>query len=195
VQTIHQQTGRLRFMVERLLLLQTFDAATLRRAPLDVGAWLQQVVPAWEVRMAQAGLHLELETAGDLPPLLADPDFLEQVLVNLLDNAVKFSPDGGVVRVRAMADGERVVLAVSDQGIGMAPDTLARVFERFYQADGSRVRRFAGMGIGLALCTTIVEAHGGRMWAESAGLGQGSTFWVALPAGRSTAGETGPLDT
>jgi signal transduction histidine kinase len=74
-----------------------------------------------------------------------------------------------------------VLIAFSDQGIGIPPDKAGQLFERFYQADGSTTRRFGGMGIGLALCQKIVEAHDGRIWAESAGEGQGSTFYVALP--------------
>jgi signal transduction histidine kinase len=124
---------------------------------------------------------------------MVDADLLEQVVVNLLDNAIKFSPGGGVVTVRAYAttddrrptmDGRpeaAVVIAVADQGIGIPPDKLEMVFERFYQVDASTTRRFGGMGIGLALCKAIVEAHGGRIWAESKGEGHGSTFCAALP--------------
>ncbi len=130
-----------------------------------------------------AKVEVRWEVAPDLSLLMADPDLLGQVVVNLLDNALKFSPGGGVVTVRAWPEGDEVIIAVSDQGIGIPPDKLGRIFERFYQVDGSTSRRFGGMGIGLALCKAIVEAHGGRIWAESAGEGQGSTFYVALPVG------------
>jgi len=128
------------------------------------------------------GVEVRLDVAPDLPLLMADPDLLGQVVVNLLDNAIKFSPGGGMVTVRAWPEGDEVIIAVSDQGIGIPPDKLAMVFERFYQVDGSMTRRFGGMGIGLALCKASVEAHGGRIWAESGGEGRGSTFYVALPA-------------
>ena len=171
----------LQFMVERLLAMQTLDAKSLNRRPMDVSAWLKQTLQAWEIRAAQAGIQLELEAPDSLPSLLADPDFLGHVVTNLLDNAVKFSPDGGVVRVRVGAEADDVVLAVSDSGVGIPPAKLQQVFDRFYQVDSSMGRRFGGMGIGLALCQAIVQAHGGRIWAESAGEGQGSTFTVALP--------------
>jgi two-component system sensor histidine kinase VicK len=104
-----------------------------------------------------------------------------QVVENLLDNAMKFSPSGGLISVRAWAEESRVVIAIADQGIGLSAEQRARVFERFYQVDSSTRRRFGGAGIGLALCKAIVEAHAGRIWVESAGVGQGSTFYVALP--------------
>ncbi len=79
-----------------------------------------------------------------------------------------------------MIDRDVVLIAVQDYGVGLLPDQIKHVFERFYQADGSVTRRFGGMGVGLALCQEIVEAHGGRIWVESVGQGQGSTFWFAL---------------
>ena len=100
---------------------------------------------------------------------------------NLLDNAFKFSPPGAGVRVVAKIDRGTILFGVQDEGVGLLPDQINQVFERFYQVDGSTTRRFGGMGIGLALCHEIVEAHGGRIWAESDGQGQGSTFWCALP--------------
>jgi signal transduction histidine kinase len=106
-------------------------------------------------------------------------------MVNLLDNAQKFSPNGGTVRMSARAEGDYAILAVSDQGIGIPPEKLSHIFERFYQVDGSATRRYGGMGIGLALCRAIVEAHGGRIWAESQGEGHGSTFYVLLPLAKS----------
>jgi signal transduction histidine kinase len=119
-----------------------------------------------------------------MPPtslqLLADPVFLGQVIENLLDNAVKFSPRDGLIQVRAWTERDEAMVAVSDNGIGIPPDRLLKIFEYFYQVDGSATRRFGGMGIGLSLCNVIVRAHGGRIWAESGGEGQGSTFYVAL---------------
>lgn len=179
-QTMRRQSERLRFMVERLITLQTFEAQSLQRISLDLSQWLPDTVRLWEERAARAGLALEAQ----VPPTLkvtADPNFLEHVVDNLLDNAVKFTPQGGRVLVRAWVQADEVTIAVSDTGVGIPPDKLQRVFERFYQVDGSSTRRFGGMGIGLALCRTIVEAHGGRIWAESGRDRQGATFYVALP--------------
>ena len=116
---------------------------------------------------------------------MADPIFMGQVMENLLDNAVKFSPREGLIRVRAWTEGNETIIAVSDNGVGIPPDRLEKIFEYFYQVDGSTTRRFGGMGIGLSLCSVIVRAHGGRIWAESAGAGQGSTFYIALPQSAS----------
>jgi len=181
-QALSLHADRLRFMVERLLALQSLDSEKMRWEQLDVGQWLRQAVRPWEARAAKAGIQLRLEVSSLLPPLIADPDFMGQVIDNLLDNAIKFSPRGGEVRVRARAEGNEAVIAVSDNGIGIPPDKLQQVFERFYQVDSSTARRYGGMGIGLALCRAIVDVHSGRIWAESEGSGHGSTFYVALPA-------------
>jgi PAS domain S-box-containing protein len=178
-----EQGERLRFMVERILTLQLFDAQQLQLEQIELGKWLPDQVVRWQPRASRVNsrvqFHVELPDA--LPPLLADSELLRQVMVNLLDNAVKFSPNGGTVRLSALAQADQVSVAVSDEGIGISPEKLPRLFERFYQVDGSATRRYGGMGIGLALCRAIVQAHGGRIWAESRGEGQGSTFYVSLP--------------
>jgi signal transduction histidine kinase len=183
VQTLRQQGDRLRFMVERLLALQTLDPEKMRWEQVDLSQWLRQAMRPWEARIAKskAKIELQLDVPPSLPPLIADPDFMGQIIGNLLDNAIKFSPQGGQVRVSAWTESGQVIMAVSDHGIGIPPDKLQQIFERFYQVDASSTRRYGGMGIGLALCRAIAEAHGGRVWAESAGNGQGSTFYVALP--------------
>lgn len=117
----------------------------------------------------------------DLPPIYAELNYLDRVLENLLDNAIKFSPDGGQIVVSARTNDAEVIVSVADQGIGLAPEKQRWLFERFYQADSGLARRFGGLGIGLALCKLIVETHRGRIWAESAGEGQGCTFYFALP--------------
>jgi len=181
VQIMHRQGDRLRFMVDRLLALQTFDTTKLQRFNLDLGPWLQRSIQTWEGRAARASIKLRAEIPPASLQLLADPVFLGQVMENLLDNAVKFSPREGLIQVRACTEQDEAIIAVSDNGIGIPPDRLQKIFEYFYQVDGSATRRFGGMGIGLSLCNVIVRAHGGRIWAESAGEGQGSTFYVALP--------------
>ena len=178
-----QQGERLRFMVERILALQTFDAQQLQLQQIQLDRWLPEMVSRWEARASRttrsAPIRFEIECC--VSPILADAGLLQQVMVNLLDNAQKFSPNGGTVRMGARAEGDYAVLAVCDEGIGIPPEKLSHIFERFYQVDGSATRRYGGMGIGLALCRAIVEAHGGRIWAESQGEGRGSTFYVLLP--------------
>jgi len=190
---MREQLNRLLFMVNRLLTLQSFSADKLQPLGLDLEAWLASTMEGWELRAARAAIRLDIDVAPVLPELRIDPDFFRQVIDNLLDNAVKFSPEGGSVTVRAFPQesdrqaqgwldpGSFVIVTVADQGIGISQDKLGSIFERFYQVDSSSSRQFGGVGIGLALCKAIVEAHGGRIWAESAGNGQGSTFSIALP--------------
>ncbi|MCS7220593.1 MAG: PAS domain-containing sensor histidine kinase [Anaerolineae bacterium] len=181
IAVLDKQSDRLRYMVDRLLMLQTLDANALRATMLDLGELLKGIVETWKPRGERAGVHLHLDLPADLPLIKADGDLLYHVFHNLLDNAVKFSPAGGEVCIRACREKQRLRITVSDHGIGIPPDKLERVFEQFYQVDGSMTRRFGGMGIGLALCRRIIELHGGHIWAESQGEGQGSVFHIALP--------------
>jgi len=98
----------------------------------------------------------------------------------LLGNAIKFSPRGGTITLEVQDAGEMILVSVTDTGVGIPADQLDKVFDRFYQVDGSATRRFGGAGLGLAIARRIVEAHGGRIWAESAA-GQGSVFRFTLP--------------
>jgi signal transduction histidine kinase len=125
-------------------------------------------------------------TAGALPRVLADPDRAVQVLSNLLTNALRYTPVGGQVTVSATAEerGRNVAFQVSDTGIGIAPSALPHVFERFYRVDKSRSRALGGSGIGLTIAKALVEAMGGQISAESAGVGQGSRFAFTLPIAR-----------
>ena len=120
----------------------------------------------------------------------ADPRRLQQVVWNLLSNAVRFTPGGGQVTVTCRARGDEVVLRVADTGCGIRPEFLPHVFERFRQADSSTTRAHGGLGLGLAIVRDLVELHGGTVRAESAGEGHGATFTVRLPA---TADRTTPL--
>jgi len=121
-----------------------------------------------------------------VPQVAGDRQMLTEALDNLLNNAVKFNSRGGQVKVRLGAEPEFVHIEIADTGVGIPPDKLPRVFERFYQVNGTTRRPFGGAGVGLALVRRIVVAHGGRVWAESAGPGQGSTFHIALPTVTAT---------
>jgi signal transduction histidine kinase len=133
-----------------------------------------------EAAATKAGIVLKADIPETLPPVWADPKYLQQVFDNLLGNAIKFSPDGGKITVCIRKEGEYLRVAVSDTGIGIHEDHLERIFERFYQVNGSPTRLFGGTGLGLALVKKAIEAHGGKVWAESQ-LGQGSTFFFTLP--------------
>jgi two-component system phosphate regulon sensor histidine kinase PhoR len=156
-------------------------------------------------KAAQAGVELCCELAADLPPLDADPDRIEQVLVNLIDNAVKFTPAGGRVTISAHAaepqQGEapattpeterrRVVICVADTGVGVPKHHLQRLTERFYRVDQARSRELGGTGLGLAIVKHIVQAHGGALRIESE-VGRGTQVYVQLPAARPDAPHDG----
>ena len=181
LEIMERQTTHLHHMIDRLLTLQTFDSGRLHCLQLEPSLWLMLPLRAWQQRLEKEGRVLKIDLAPGLPTILMDPDAVQEVVENLLDNAAKFSASGSQITVRAWAAEDEVVLSISDRGIGIPAERLEHIFERFYQVDGGSARQFAGMGIGLALCRKIVEAHGGRIWAESRGPSQGSTFFVALP--------------
>ncbi len=170
----------LSLMVAELLELSRIESGRVPLAlkptrPLDI------VAPACERLMLQAErahLALSLDCPDDLPLVLADAARAEQVVVNLLHNAVKFTPEGGSVAVSAAAQGQAVRFSVADSGTGIESDDLPRIFERFYKAD--RARSTSGTGLGLAIARHLVEAHGGKIWAESEP-GKGSTFTFTIP--------------
>ncbi len=181
VEALFRNAERLHFMVHRLLTLQTLDPNAFEQIDISPAEWLERTAKSWQPRAREAGIQIVLDIPPDLPTIRGAPDLLNQVMDNLLDNAIKFSPSGGEVRVSAWREGSELIVAVSDQGVGVPPDKLERIFDRFYQVDGSSTRRFGGMGIGLTLCREIIEGQGGRIWAESAGEGMGSTIYFTLP--------------
>ena len=121
-----------------------------------------------------------MEFPGGFPMVEADPRRLEQILHNLLENAVKYSPKGGRIVVQGTVRGQNAVISVSDQGIGIPTEQLDKVFERFYRIESPLTRRAGGSGLGLPITKALVEAHGGRIWVESQP-GKGSSFIFTLP--------------
>jgi two-component system phosphate regulon sensor histidine kinase PhoR len=167
-------------MVEELLELTRIESG---RVPLKMSSTpperlIRKAVERLNVQAERAGLRVEIDCPADLPQVLADAIRLEQVIVNLLHNAIKFTPQGGSIRLSARAEGETVIFSVQDNGVGIAADDLPRIFERFYKAD--RARSSGGTGLGLAIARHLVEAHGGVIWAESIE-GRGSTFYFSIP--------------
>jgi signal transduction histidine kinase/CHASE1-domain containing sensor protein/ActR/RegA family two-component response regulator len=154
------------------LEIELVDLAAAARAAVDAAR------PTAEAKKVDLQLALDL-TAG---PVRGDPDRLQQVFVNLMSNAVKFTPAGGQVRVAVSRDEDRVLLTVADTGEGIDPAFLPYVFDRFRQQDASTARRHGGLGLGLAIVRHLIELHDGRVRVDSAGLGQGATFVVELPA-------------
>jgi two-component system phosphate regulon sensor histidine kinase PhoR len=145
---------------------------------------IDDVVQILGDRAAQHGVALTSEVAADTPLVDADGDQLRQVLINLVDNAIKYTPGGGTVHIAARATSlasSEVELAVADTGAGIPSQDLPRLTERFFRVDKARSRELGGTGLGLAIVKHIVQAHGGRLAIESA-LGQGTTVRVMLPA-------------
>ena len=179
---IDTETKRLSSLVDDLLVLARADADELKLPvkPVNVGEIVDQVSTAMApLARQQRNLSLVHSAASDLPPALADPDRLAQVLANVIRNAVNHTPDGGIITVNAELDAEAIAIAVSDTGIGIEPADLAHVFERFYRADQSRARDSGGSGLGLAIVRELLDAMGGSISAEST-VGRGSTFTIRL---------------
>jgi len=167
----------------------------LARDPVRPGAFVAAAVETVRPAAEQAGVRLDVELEPIDAVVVGDAGRLQQVVWNLLTNAVKFSPRGGGVSVRLQGLADDVRLVVRDQGVGIEPELLPRLFERFRQADSSRTRQFAGLGLGLSIVKQLVEMHGGRVQAASAGKGQGAEFTVWLPlakAGAAAAAGAGP---
>lgn len=180
------ETARLRRLAEDLQELSRAEARQISVNPRPVapGRLVELVMVRLGPEFAAKGLTLETVVAPRLPDVLADEDRVVQVLTNLLANALRYTPAGGRVEVAVEQPGERVLFQVRDTGIGIAPEHLPHLFERFYRVDKSRSRAGGGSGIGLTVARALVEAMGGRIWAESAGPGRGATFSFTLPVSR-----------
>jgi signal transduction histidine kinase len=179
IDRIVNEARRLRQMTEDLLDISQLEEGSGflgERSSLDVVAIAQEVAAS-----AQSAYHV-VRVEGEDVPAFVDRNRVLQVLANLVENAIKFSPGGGEVVITAMRDAGGAHVVVSDQGIGIPPGDLDVIFQRFRRGSSEQLRRYAGTGIGLYLCKRIVEEHGGRIWAESDG--KGSQLHVRLPAAR-----------
>jgi signal transduction histidine kinase len=181
---LHDETGRLRRLIEDLHELSRAEAHQLTvicraTAPAEI---VKPAVERLETDVAERGLRLDVDLPPGLPDVQADPERAIQVLTNLVTNALRYTPPPGRIAVRVAADDGLVRFEVSDSGIGIAPEHLPRVFERFYRVDKSRARVLGGAGVGLTIAQALAETMGGRISAQSPGPGQGSTFTFELPA-------------
>jgi two-component system OmpR family sensor kinase len=185
VARLYDETRLLSRLVNDLHALAQAEAGhlTLNRQPMQLAELVRSTAAAFGAAADAKGVTLNWQIPADLPPVMADPARLTQVLHNLLDNALRHTPAGGSIALRAGCDDGDVWLAVQDSGEGIAAEDLPHVFDRFYRADPARSRATGGAGLGLAIVQAIVEAHGGRVSAASQGVaGQGSTFTLRLPA-------------
>ncbi len=167
-------------MVQELLELSKIESGRvpLRKKFFPAVALIEKAVERMQVQAERSGLQLMMDYPADLPTVLADPDRVGQVFVNLIHNAIKFTPPGGVIHVKATPERNKVVFSVSDSGVGIEPDAVLRIFERFYKTD--RARSSGGTGLGLSITKHIIEGHGGKVWVESE-IGAGSTFFFTIP--------------
>jgi signal transduction histidine kinase len=182
VQDIHASGRHLLSLINDILDLSKVEAGRmeLELAPFSIPAALENALILVRERAERHGLRLNLSVDGGLGELVADERKVKQVLLNLLANAVKFTPEGGRVAVSAQPADGFVEVAVTDTGIGIAPEDQEAIFEEFRQVGTDYARKREGTGLGLTLARKLVELHGGRMWVKSA-LGQGSTFTFTLP--------------
>jgi PAS domain S-box-containing protein len=178
---IEQESAHLAQIVDQLLITAQLDRGSLRvtEAPCDVRALCESVVEAAQAR-SEPDVTIALEVPDDTPSLLCDESLLRQVLVNLVENAIKYSPDGGRIDVRLRFDRRNVRIAVSDRGLGIPPSEQERIFEKFYRLDAEMTRGVGGSGLGLFISREIVSQMDGTLTVRSEP-GSGSTFTVALP--------------
>jgi two-component system phosphate regulon sensor histidine kinase PhoR len=181
ISKIEVETGHLVQMVNELLDLTRIESGGPIQLVHDVDMARLAAAAVERLRLfaERQGVNLRTDLPARLPPVRGDEDRLGQVLVNLLHNAVKFSPQGGDVTVRVRVEGDDVVTAVEDHGIGIPKSAQTRIFERFYKLDRARVRG-GGTGLGLSIARHVVEGHNGRIWVVS-DEGAGSTFAFAIP--------------
>jgi len=187
LRVIIEASDELRGLVDNLLDMAKINGAGMAVEPQAVRLGPLARAAVKRVRVRVSSHRLRVAVPASLPPVAADPHRIEQVLYNLLDNAIKYSPGGGRVTVVGELAGDAVKVSVADEGIGIPPEELGRVFARFYRGRSARDRHIAGSGLGLAICSRIVEVHGGRIWAESpvpgrpVGAAPGSVVRFTLP--------------
>jgi signal transduction histidine kinase len=176
-----EEVDRLARLVEGLLLLARADAGVLRmdRKPVDLARLVEEVFEPGRVLAEARGVRLSLGPVESLS-IEGDGERLGRVLLNLLDNAIKYTPTGGRVALSVGREGGWASLRVEDTGIGLSPEEQQKIFERFYRSAEARSSGEGGAGLGLCIARSIVEAHGGRITVQST-LGNGSTFTVLLP--------------
>jgi len=185
VRVIEKNSQSLSRLINDLLDMSSVLSGKMRieRAPVDLTSAVREAAETVRPQADANAVALDVQAPGGASPVVSgDRTRLVQVFWNLLHNAVKFSPEGGRVRVRVRADERSARVEIEDEGAGIAPDFLPHVFERFRQADMGTTRQHGGLGLGLALVKSFVEAHGGSVAVESAGEGRGSRFTVSLPS-------------
>jgi signal transduction histidine kinase len=184
LQEIETEADRLSNIMNKLILASQITAGMpiLAKEEVRLSSLIEKVVRRLQTR---TNIHVfEIDCEPNLPPVLADPALIEEVLVNLIDNAIKYSPKGGKITITGRNCSEGVKVSVADEGIGIPKEDKAHIFERFHRTNRSIVKNVKGIGLGLYICKSIIEAHGGKIEVASE-LGKGSQFTFTLPLGKS----------
>jgi two-component system phosphate regulon sensor histidine kinase PhoR len=183
LRVMDRHSDRLELLVEDLLTLAQLESGNpnLQMGTLDLSSFFPEMIRDWEKKLKTKRLRIVVDVPSELSPICVDRTRLQEALYNLLDNAVKYSPERGEIRLSARKNDGEIELIVSDQGIGIAKEDLPRIFERFYRADKARSPdKVRGTGLGLAIVKHVAQLHGGRVEADSE-LGKGTTIRVLLP--------------
>ena len=182
---VDRNSRRLLSLIEDLLTLSRIEAGTFRVEPtdVDVASLVSGVIQAMIPSANESSLSIEADVASDTGAIFGDASQLERVLLNLMSNAIKFTPEGGRVSINAFRDGDKVHIAVSDTGIGIAVEEQSRLFTRFFRSPDAQARAIQGTGLGLTIVKSIIERHGGEVMLQSAH-GAGTTVNITLPATR-----------
>lgn len=178
---IDAETDRLSRLIEDLLTLSSIESQEkiIQPKPVCLSAAIRGVINMLGPQISEKDVMVKFIYPPDMPSVLADEDLLGQVLINLLDNAIKYTPFGGSISIRCRERDSRIIITVTDTGVGIPQDSIPRVFERFYRVDKARTRSQGGTGLGLSIVKHIVESHGGQVFVKSE-VGQGSTFGVCF---------------
>ncbi len=177
---IEEESDRLSKVMQRLLLASriTVGALELKKEPVELSSIARRVMRRWQ---AVTTIHrFEVDFEPDFPTVMAEPSLIEEVLTNLVDNAVKYSPKGGKITISGRRDGKRVRVTVADEGLGIPAGEMKHIFERFHRLEKGRAQKIQGVGLGLHICKSIIEAYGGSMEVSSQP-GKGSRFTFYLP--------------
>jgi PAS domain S-box-containing protein len=179
-----RNTNRLDNLIQDILDISRLESGTMKFLPeqTDLEKMVNEAVETMQPNAETKNMIINEDIEGNLPNLIIDSERIKQVIVNIVNNALKFSPDGSIVNVRAKKLEDEVLFEIEDNGRGIPKDKQKKIFDTFYQVDGGMDRKFGGAGLGLAICRGIILSHGGQIWVDSAGkLGEGSIFRFTLP--------------
>jgi two-component system phosphate regulon sensor histidine kinase PhoR len=179
---IYQDSNRLANLIDDLLDLSKIESGKMKmaKAPLDIKPILDRCLVVLERSIKEKKLSVNLNIMDGIPKIMADDKRIAQVLLNLLDNAVKYTPMNGLIEVNISLNEDFIQVEIKDTGIGIPEKDLARIFERFYRVDKARSRELGGTGLGLSIVKNIVLAHNGQVWVDSEP-GKGSSFKFTIP--------------